>query len=90
MGSVTNREGWVPIRLKWWEGDAFVDWCWLGRDRFTDPFFDSTIEIALRKPFNALFTHRTSMAKLGAWHAASPRGVAAMDGERLGPGAVGP
>lgn len=70
-----NREGWVPIRLKWRDGDAFVDWCWLGGERFTDPFFDGTIEIALRKPFNALFTHRTSMAELGAWHAESP-GVA--------------
>jgi hypothetical protein len=67
-----NREGWVPIRVKWQGGDAFVDWCWLGGERFTDPFFDSTIEIAVRKPFNALFTHRTSMAELGAWHAASP------------------
>lgn len=67
-----NRKGWVPIRFKRQAGEAFVDWCWLGNERFTDPFFDNTIEIAQRLPFNRLFTHRTPIAELGAWHEASP------------------
>lgn len=50
----------------------FVDWCWLGDDRFIDPFFDGTIEIAQRRPFNRLFAHRTPIAELGSWHEASP------------------
>ncbi|MGA3239429.1 MAG: sulfotransferase family protein [Bryobacteraceae bacterium] len=72
-----KRDGWVPIRLAWkgsgvGDGEAFVDWCWLGGERFTDPFFDGTIEIAQRTPFNRLFTHRTPIAELGRWYAASP------------------
>jgi hypothetical protein len=53
-------------------GEAFVDWCWLGGERFTAPFFDGTIEIAQRRPFNRLFTHRTPIAELGWWYADSP------------------
>jgi hypothetical protein len=68
--------GWVPIRLAGFtelKGAGIqVEWCWLGRDRFLHPFFDLTIEHAQRLPFNALFTHRTSIDKLTAWHAASP------------------
>ncbi len=67
-----SREGWVPIRLKWIGGEAFVDWCRLGGARFTEPFFDLTIEAALRRPFNRLFTHRTPIAELGRWYAKSP------------------
>jgi hypothetical protein len=63
-----RRDGWVPIRLI----GTFVDWCWLGGERFTDPFFDGTIENAQRKPFNSLFTHRTPIAELGSWYAESP------------------
>jgi hypothetical protein len=72
-----KRDGWVPIRLVWngcgvRDGEAFVDWCWLGGERFTDPFFDGTIEMAQRRPFNRLFTHRTRIAELGSWYVASP------------------
>lgn len=67
-----SREGWVPIRFVWQGGEAFVDWCWLGTEPFTEPFFDSTIEAAQRTPFNALFTHRTPIAELGRWYAAAP------------------
>jgi len=51
---------------------VFVDWCWLGSERFIDPFFDGTIEIAQRRPFNRLFAHRTPIAELGAWHEINP------------------
>jgi hypothetical protein len=72
-----KRDGWVPVRLVSkrsgaGDGEAFVDWCWLGGERFTDPFFDGTIETAQRRPFNRLFTHRTPIAELGWWYAASP------------------
>ena len=43
-------EGWVPIRLFWQGGEPLVEWCYLGRERFTHPFFDSTIQLALQSP----------------------------------------
>ena len=72
MDCAVNRYGWVPIHLSWQGAEAFVDWCWLGDRRFVDPFFDDTIDIALKRPFNRLFMHRTPIAELGAWHAVSP------------------
>jgi hypothetical protein len=63
--------GWVPIRLVW-HTELQVEWCWLGHDRFLHPFFDLTIQHAQGLPFNGLFTHRTSIDELVAWHAASP------------------
>ena len=72
MACLISREGWVPIRFVWTGSEALVDWCRLGGERFTDPFFDNTIEFAQSSPFNRLFTHRTLIDELGEWYAASP------------------
>ena len=65
-------DGWVPIRLFWQGSEPLVEWCYLGRQRFTEPFFDSTIQLALQSPFNSLFRHHTSMAGLADWFQRSP------------------
>jgi hypothetical protein len=57
-------EGWVPIRIDWKAMPPEVDWCHLGSERFTDPFFDQTIERRLRDPFPLLFRHRTPLDAL--------------------------
>ena len=54
----------MPIRLYWRDGDPHVDWCFMGDTRFTEPFFEDTIQRRMRKPFNMLFRHRTSMNAL--------------------------
>ena len=64
--------GWVPWRLQLTASEPLIDWCWLGRRRLTEPFFDNDIEIAMRTPFNTLFAHRTSLAALAAHYAESP------------------
>ena len=64
--------GWVPIRLFWQGSEPLVEWCYLGRERFTHPFFDSTIQLALQRPFNSLFRQHTTMATLGEWSRRSP------------------
>jgi hypothetical protein len=64
--------GWVPIRLIWQGAEPLVEWCYLGRERFTHPFFDGTIQFALQTPFNSLFRHHTSMATLAEWSRRSP------------------
>ena len=60
----TRLAGWVPMRVYWAASQPMVDWCYLGRERFTDPFFDETIERQLRLPFNLAFRHQTSLDDL--------------------------
>ncbi len=54
-----SLSGWMPIRIYWQDSQPVVDWCYLGNERFTDPFFDQTIERTLREPFPMLFRHQT-------------------------------
>jgi hypothetical protein len=63
---------WFPIRIDWQESGPTVDWAYLGTLGFTEPFFDYTVELALRSPFGLLFRHRTPVETLLEWHEASP------------------
>ncbi|MEK6299953.1 MAG: sulfotransferase family protein [Acidobacteriota bacterium] len=64
--------GWVPIRLYWNGGMPFVDWCWVGTRRFTDPFFDHTINECMRLPFSVLFRPQTPIEMLRERHKLMP------------------
>ncbi|HVG21462.1 MAG TPA: sulfotransferase [Blastocatellia bacterium] len=64
--------GWTPVRLYWQQSSAVVDWCYVGESRFTDPFFDQTIERCMSHPFNVLFRHQTPIDILGQYHDARP------------------
>ena len=57
--------GWTPIRVYWQDDEPMVDWCLLGDEHFSDPFFDQTIDRCLRSPFRMLFRHQTPIAALG-------------------------
>jgi hypothetical protein len=57
--------GWFPIRVYWQDGCAMVDWCRLGELRFEDPFFDQTVDRALRHPFNDALRLQTPLDVLG-------------------------
>ena len=50
---------WVPIRFYRRGSEPYVDWCYMGSDRFTNPFFADTIRQRMRQPFNVLFRHQT-------------------------------
>jgi len=65
-------DGWFPIRVYWSERQPLVDWCWVGPRRFTDPFFDHTIDAALRLPFSTLFRPQTSIEMLAERYAINP------------------
>lgn len=55
---------WTPIRL-YCQGNApRVDWCDMGGWRFTDPFFDQTVERRLQHPFPLLFRPQTPVEVL--------------------------
>ena len=38
-----------------------LDWCYTGQERFTDPFFENTIDYLLQHPFNVLFRKQTEI-----------------------------
>lgn len=64
VGMSPRLDGWIPARLQVEGEQPWVDWCHLGSQRFTDPFFDETLERRLRHPFPLLFRHRTLMQTL--------------------------
>jgi hypothetical protein len=57
-------DGWIPMRLYWNAAQPMIDWCYLGNDTFSDPFFEQTIGECLRHPFNLLFRHQTPIEVL--------------------------
>lgn len=70
---MTRRfHNWTPIRVYWRDGQPFVDWCYLGDERFTAPFFNHTIDDLLRQPFNLLFRHQTPLEFLGELYEQNP------------------
>jgi hypothetical protein len=69
---LTHLAGWVPIRIYWQGSRPMVDWCYLGTQRFREPFFDETIEKRLRHPFNLLFRHQTPIETLEELQEAQP------------------
>ena len=72
-GFELNRlDNWVPIRIVWQNSQPMVDWCRLGQLRFTEPFFDQTINRALAHPANLLFQRRTPIEELGQLAVAHP------------------
>lgn len=67
-----NFRDWLPVRCYWQAGRAFVDWCFLGKERLTEPFFDDSIQKRFRQPFNLLFRHQTPIEFLGELNEFSP------------------
>jgi hypothetical protein len=55
---------WAPAQIRWTRSGPLVDWCHLGDLRFTDPFFEQTIERAMAHPFNQLFRRSTPLAAM--------------------------
>jgi len=72
MDMIEKFRDWMPIRVYFREQQLFVDWCYMGAERFTEPFFDNTIGQRLRTPFNLLFRHQTPVEFLGEFCGQSP------------------
>lgn len=64
--------GWIPIRIYRQQSQAMVDWCYLGTQRFREPFFEQTIQQCLWQPFNVLFRHQTPIETLAELQEALP------------------
>ena len=64
---------WMPVRCYFGpQSQPMLDWCYPGERRFTDPFFEQTIEQCLRHPFNLLFRHQTPIEVLAEMYEAQP------------------
>ena len=61
---MTHSADWVPAAIRWNDAAAMVEWCHLGDLRLIDPFFEQTVDRAMRQPFNLLFSHRTPLDAL--------------------------
>jgi hypothetical protein len=69
---IEDFRDWTPARIFENESGFFVDWFYLGRQRLTEPFYDDTLELRLREPFNLLFQRRTPFAFLVELYEKSP------------------
>lgn len=50
---------WVPVAVQFRDARPIAEWVYLGARRFTEPFFEDTIRVALRNPFARAFRHQT-------------------------------
>ena len=62
MTGTLDLASWTPIRVSLSRETPMVEWCYTGETRFSDPFFDQTIEHCLRRPFPLLFRQTTPIA----------------------------
>jgi len=62
--SAIELEGWIPFRLYFADRQLLVDWCYLGDETLSEPFFYQTINVCLDKPFNLLFRRQTPIESL--------------------------
>ena len=63
---------WTPAHIRWEQGSPVVHWCYLGQDRFVEPFFEQTIRRHSRTPFNLLPQPATPLDTLAALQDADP------------------
>ncbi len=47
--------GWTPVRVFIRDGHPIAEWVYTGARRFTEPFFENSVRVALRNPFAQLF-----------------------------------
>ena len=45
-----SLDDWVPFGIRWEASNPVVDWCYMGKARFREPFFDQTIDERRRLP----------------------------------------
>jgi hypothetical protein len=65
-------DGWIPYRIYWASAQAMVEWCYLGERRFTDPFFQMTLQTAMSHPANILFRRQTPIDVMREWYESRP------------------
>lgn len=67
-----DLHGWLPISISQFTAEPLVDWCRFGTRRFTESFYNDTLQNAMRDPFNLVFRHQTPLDTLLDWQQQSP------------------
>jgi hypothetical protein len=62
--SSPNLDGWLPFRFFQQNGRPKVEWLYAGAERFLEPFFESTLERIVERPFRLLFRQSTPLEVL--------------------------
>ena len=65
-------DGWIPIRVGRRGAQTVVEWCYLGKRRFSEPFFEQTVAACLWHPFNRFFRHQTPIDALAEHQESQP------------------
>lgn len=53
--------GWIPLFLSICNGQAVVDWGYMGSERFSEPFCHDSFQKLASRPFNRLFRQRSGL-----------------------------
>jgi hypothetical protein len=70
--SLPDLKGWLPVGITRHTSEPVVDWCRMGARRFTESFFDHTVQAAMQEPFSLLFRHQLPLDSLIEWQERSP------------------
>lgn len=60
MNRDDNWKNWIPLYLK----GGCIEWGYMGRERFVEPFCQETLQKLAAKPFNQLFRRQSNLAAL--------------------------
>jgi hypothetical protein len=61
MNNTDAMAGWLPFFLSAHNGQRQVEWGYMGRERFTEPFFLDTLQRLLYRQFNHLFRRQSGL-----------------------------
>lgn len=64
--------GWVPVKASAVSNECLFDFAYFGTPRLKEPFFESSVQIAMRSPFNKAFRHQRRALCLGAVQGIKP------------------
>lgn len=70
--NLPDLRGWLPVGITRNTPEPLVDWCRMGNRRFTESFFDHTVQAAMQEPFSLLFRHQLPLDSLLEWQQRSP------------------
>jgi hypothetical protein len=73
--ALPSAPGWTPVRVSFPDGRPVAQWVYTGARRFTEPFFEDSVRVALRHPFARLFRIAAPLESARERDALDPSGL---------------